>query len=429
MTKTKTTCPGGPGRRGGLGEPSIALSIAAGFGVLASPCLASAQTWEGNRENPSLAEIVAIDETGEEGWPFGAEDVAGDGLDTFQRQEQSIDIRTAYAVAGSQQLWVRLYVSDAGPPGGNVIAFVFIDADQDSNTGGSASGNGLDPGFEADDSPGGYEFVVGIDGNGTIVDVWEWNAPQNQYASVPGAPAQATAEVDTAPDPLGLGGSAHGYLQGMIALDVVGLDSSCSANLYFRTLHDTGNAGEGDLNVGEVGPCVAADSNGDRIPDLLVTEDECQSDADCPAGGVCVDGECVLAPPCSDDSDCDTGEVCLDGRCVIQGGDSCETDADCGDLVCDGGECVPCTTAGVECGPGLVCAPDGRCIDETSAPPPTSGDAGAGGIVLAEGEEIEGGAGNCAAGHGRPGWLAWATGMLVLSLAWRRRRRANESDR
>jgi hypothetical protein len=397
--------------------------------VLTSPGLAPAQTWEGGRENPSLAEIVAIDETGEDDWPFGSEDVAGDGLDTFQPQEQSIDIRTAYAVAGTQQLWVRLYVSDDGPPGGNVVAFVFIDADQDADTGGSAAGVGLDPGFETDDSPGGYEYVLGIDGNGTIVDVWAWDEDQNEYASVASAAAQAIAEVDTAPDPLGLGGNVHGYLQGTIDLNVVGLDSSCSANLYFRTLHDTGNAGEGDLNVGQAGPCVAADSNQDRIPDLLVSEDECQSDEDCPADGVCVEGECVLAPPCRDDSDCDPGETCQDGRCVLQGGDTCETDADCGDLVCEGGECVPCTTPGVECGPGLVCAPDGRCIDASAAPPPSSGEAGAGGIVLAEGEEIEGGAGNCATGHGRPGWWTWAGGMLVLALARRRRQRAARSHR
>ncbi len=429
MTKTKTTWPGRPGRRGSRGGRPVAFSVAVGLAALVSPGLAVAQTWEGDRENPSLAEVVAIDTTGEDGWPFGREDVAGDGLDTFQQQEQSIDIRTAYAVAGSQQLWVRLYVSDDGPPGGSVVAFVFIDADEDSDTGGSAAGAGLDPGFDTDDSPGGYEYVIGIDGNGSIVEVWEWDAAQNEYTSVAGAAAQATAEVGTAPDPLGLGGSVHGYLQGNIDLDIVGLDSSCSANLYFRSLHDTGNAGEGDLNVGEVGPCVAADSNGDRIPDLLVSEDECQSDADCPAGGVCVGGECVLAPPCRDDSDCDADETCEGGRCVLQGGDACETDANCGDLVCEGGECVPCTTAGVECGPGLVCAPNGRCIDDSTAPPSTSGDAGAGGIVLAEGEEIEGGAGNCATGHGRPGWLAWATGMLVLTLSWRRRRRVARSDR
>ena len=159
----------------------------------------------------------------------------------------------------------------------------------------------------------------------------------------------------------------HGYLQGTVALDVVGLDATCSANLYFRTLHDTGNAGEGDLNVGLVGPCVAADTNGDRIPDLLVPDGGCQSDAECPAGGVCVGGECVLAPPCLEDADCDADETCEAGHCVLQGGDTCEDNTDCGGLVCDGGECVPCSTAGVECGTGQVCAPNGRCIDDSAA--------------------------------------------------------------
>jgi MYXO-CTERM domain-containing protein len=400
------------------------LTAAAGLATLLVIHQAQAQTWQGGRENPSLGELVALDATGESGWPFGQEDVAEDGLDQFQQQEQSIDIRSVYATTSVDQFWVRLYVSDDSAPGGNVTAFIFIDADADATTGGTAASAVLDDRFTTDSSPGGYDYVVAVGGNESVVDVWEWSAADDDYASVPAAVNQASAEVGTAIDPLLSRDTIHGYLQLMVALDVVGLTPACDALLYARSVNDTGALGDGDLEVGQVGPCVPADADSDRIPDLLLPSGECQTDADCPGGGICVDGECLLAPPCVEDADCEVDEICVDGLCVARGGDSCDTDADCNGLVCVDGECVSCSTAGVACPDGMVCGPDGRCVADSGAnASPPLGAAGGDGIALGPGEQIEGGAGNCAVSRAGDKWLA-AVGLLgLLALAMRRRRR------
>ena len=54
----------------------LVLGFAVTFGKAAH-----AQTWTSNRSTPTPGEIVAADGTGEDGWLFGAEDVADDGLD------------------------------------------------------------------------------------------------------------------------------------------------------------------------------------------------------------------------------------------------------------------------------------------------------------------------------------------------------------
>src|SRR4051794_40659224 len=77
-----------------------------------SSAIAAAATWVNNRTTPRLAEIVAVDAAGEPGWPYGAEDVAGDGAATFSPAEQTIDIRTAYAATDSARFWARVYFSD-----------------------------------------------------------------------------------------------------------------------------------------------------------------------------------------------------------------------------------------------------------------------------------------------------------------------------
>jgi hypothetical protein len=395
-----------------------------GLAALLGSIDAAAQTWQGGRDSPSLSEIVAVDATGEQDWPFGREDVVGDGLDRFEQPEQNIDIRSLYAATSTQQLWVRLYVSDANAPGDNVTAFVFIDADQDADTGGTAVSAELDARFTSDSSPGGYDYVAAVDGNATVVDVWEWSEQDGSYASMPAAANQAEAEVGTAQDPLRLDGASHGYLQLLIDLEAVGLTPACDAQLYARTVNDTGALGDGDLEVGQVGPCVPGDGDADRIPDLVVPSRGCDADADCPGGGVCVDGECVLAPPCVEDADCDADEICMDGMCVARGGGSCDSNADCAPLVCVGNECVPCFTSGASCPSGTVCAPDGRCVsgqDGTSGGP--LGAAGADGIYLEPGEEIQGGAGSCVVGRG---WSSSVVGFWLLVLTalglWRRAR-------
>lgn len=135
---------------------------------------AQAQTWTGGRSTPVISELVVIDATGESGWPFGFEDLAGDGAD-FGQQEQSIDIRTAYAVADNQTLWARTYVSDDNAAGGNIVVFVFIDADDDPSSGGGADASEIHALFTDDPTPGGYEFVIEIGGNAMINDIWEWD--------------------------------------------------------------------------------------------------------------------------------------------------------------------------------------------------------------------------------------------------------------
>ena len=60
-----------------------------------APSPAHAQSWVGGRTTPNPGEFVAVDRTGEPNWLYGAEDVAGDGLDAFSAPEQSIDIRSA----------------------------------------------------------------------------------------------------------------------------------------------------------------------------------------------------------------------------------------------------------------------------------------------------------------------------------------------
>src|SRR5688572_22496664 len=77
---------------------SLLLVAAAGV-VAAFSGPAEAQPWALGRQGPGLRELFAIDQTGETGWLYGQEDLAGDGLATFRQQEQSIDIRTAYAAS------------------------------------------------------------------------------------------------------------------------------------------------------------------------------------------------------------------------------------------------------------------------------------------------------------------------------------------
>lgn len=381
---------------------------------------AAGATWTGGRTTPNLSEIVAIDETGEPGWLFGTEDLAGDG-NIFQQQEQSIDIRTAYASTDAQRLWVRTYVSDTAVPGGNVTVYVFIDSDQSASTGGSAAATNVSPSFTDDPSSGGYEWVVGVRGNESIVGAWQWDGAQFAPANLP--PNQTAAEVETDLDPIRIGANDHGYLQLMVDLGALGLDQQCNANLYVRSSNDTAALGAGDLEVGQVASCVPADANDNGIPDPVEPPPGCTSDDQCPGDGVCVNGACVLAVPCVDASDCQPGELCTpDGRCVPEPSGSCTTNEDCGDLVCAGGQCVACTPGGAECGAGRRCAPNGRCISDTG------GAAGSGGVEPVPGQEVQGGACTCSLPGGARSGPSLALALLLpIALGARRasrRRRA-----
>ena len=398
-----------------------ALALIASQSLLA-PGEAAAQTWVDGRKTPALLEIIAIDKTGEPGWLYGQEDVIGDGLESFKQQEQSIDIRTAYAAADMTRFWARIYVSEQNAVGGNVTIFVFLDVDQSTATGGSAAAPEIDPKFTSDASPGGYDYVFGVRGNASITEIWKWDSAQMAYvASVPPA-AQAVAEAGQDVDPIQINLEAHGYLQGIIDLSLVGLTPECKANLYVRSINAAASLGTGDLEVGQVAPCIPADANNDNIPDIVVPVEACTEDAQCPGDGICVDGKCLFPAPCLADTDCQPDEECApEGYCLPKPAGPCAEAAECGDLVCRGGLCSPCDPDLNECTAGNRCAPTGHCVKDDMV------SAGSGAFPpLATGEGVQGGAFNCAvASEGSRGLFAAVFGGVAaaLGLVWRRRAR------
>jgi MYXO-CTERM domain-containing protein len=360
-----------------------------------------------------VKELVTVDETGEDLWLYGSEDIAGDG-DAFNPPEPNLDIRTAYATSDASRFWARAYVSAADAPGANVLVFVFIDADNNATTGGSAAATAIDPRFTTDASGGGYEHVVATRGNGTVHGLWHWNGGTMVFDPENVNPNEATAEVGADTDPILLGSSTHGYLQIAINHAKVGLAPACQARLYFRSL-DASGSGPSDADVGDSSPCISVDANADGVPDVLVPDEGCTNDDQCPYFGICVDGRCVVGRPCDDISDCRPGDVCDGGRCVAPPGGSCDTTEDCGDLVCVGGNCNACSPGGDECGAGRRCGPDGRCTDGSST--------GAGGVDLGPGDRVQGGP--CACGFeasSESARVAGAAFAALAALAMRRRR-------
>jgi len=347
----------------------IAFAFAAS--VAATSGTSAAATWINGRTTPRLSEIVAIDATGESGWPYGQEDLLGDGA-TFTPAEQQMDIRTAYAATDTARFWTRIYFSDPAMVGTGVTAYIFIDADQNASTGGRASAAEINPALTTDPSPGGYEFVIGVTGTGTIAGVWQYGT--GMYVMVTTSSSMGEAGSDA--DPIAIGSLQHGYVQSMVNMNAVGLTPTCSANLFFRSVSGTG----GDLDGGQVGSCVPADTNADRVPDVVTPVGGCTSDAQCPGGGTCTNMVCSVPPSCSTDADCASTEQCTSGSCVVRSGGTCTTSAQCADLVCTNGQCVACSS-NAECGTGRTCSSTGRCT---------------GGVVLAPGEKVEGGAFNCA---------------------------------
>jgi hypothetical protein len=401
--------------------PALGLFFAAvGLTV---PGIADAATWVGGRTTPILTELVTIDATGESGWLYGAEDVAGDGIESFKQQEQSIDIRTAYAATDQTRFWVRVYVSELNAVGGNVIIYVFIDADRSTATGGTAAAPEIDAKFTADSSPGGYDHVIGIRGNGSISELWSWDAGQNLFIGTSPPAAQAVAEIDQDVDPIQINDASHGYAQAMVDLALIDLTPACLANVYIRSSNTTAGLGAGDLEVGQVGPCVPADGNTDGVPDIIVPPSGCTSDVQCPANGICVDGKCLVPVPCLTDADCKTDETCSqDDVCVARPGGTCQSNADCGDLVCTGGTCNPCTPSGTECGTGRRCGPSGRCVDDING-----GGEVVAGIPITPFEDVQGGALTCTAAARDS--AMWPFVLLGLGLGMARARRKNRHDR
>jgi hypothetical protein len=398
-------------------------------GVASTASLAEAATWTGNRTTPRLSEIVAIDATGEAGWPYGQEDVSGDGP-AFQPQEQSVDVRTAYAAADSSLLWVRSYVSDSNSVGGSVTVFVFIDSDGNTSTGGSAASTVIHALFTTDPSQGGYEYVMALRGNGTVSGFWQWRQQQSAFVVMQTQAGAASGEAGADTDPILINGPQHGYVQGNVSLSEVGLTPTCAAKFLFRSVNDAAGQAGGDLDVGRVAGCIPADSNSDGVPDVIVPPQGCSADAQCPGGGLCVNGKCVLPHPCVDDQDCGPDEECTDdGRCVPRPTASgCTSNEQCDGLICEDGECLPCTPGGTQCGAGNRCGPDGTCY--AGVPTGTGGSGGTGGIqdggpLLEADETVEGGACHCTTRGvgGRPGvWMV----VVAFGLWVARRRRSGK---
>lgn len=398
-------------------------SVLAGATLTAASALAQpAPSWEGERAIPGLDEAWVVDATGEPDWPFGAEDVAGDGA-AFTAAEAAVDARSVYVARGDAALWTRVYFAGDATPPAELTVYLFVDEDQDATTGGPATAAAIDAALVTDPSPGGYEHLVAATADGAAAEVWAWDGE----AWVGGERmSPASTEIGVAPDPLRLGGEEHGFLQLVVDHGTAGLDAACTATLFFRTTAGGAVRSDGDLEVGAAAGCAPRDADRDRVPDA-VAPPTCARDADCPGGGICVGGECLIPVSCREDADCTAGEECAGGRCVAVGGEDCETDADCAPLVCDRGTCGPCR-ADVDCEDGR-CAPDGTCV-RTAAPPAGSGGAaGAGGttgddgITLEPGDEVRGGACTCgAAGSPAAGAAAWGALAALAALVGRRRR-------
>jgi len=385
-------------------------AVTVGAFILAFSSDSLAGTWPGTSATPTLRQAFAVDATGEPNWPYGQEDVLGDGMANFTPTEQAIDFRTAYATTDPSRLWVRAYVSDPNAVASTVTVYVFIDADRSTATGGGVIAPEIDPALTTGGGSGGYDYVVGVRGTGAIAGIWLYQAGSYAMANLP--PGTALGEVGSDTDPILINGAPHGYAQTSVNLRDVGVNAPCDANLYLRSV----NNGAGDLDIGQSASCVSVDANGDNVPDVVVPPNGCTSDAQCPGGGHCVNGACVVTTGCSTDADCPAADQCVSGRCVARPGGTCTPNSTCGDLVCVSGQCVACTPGSDQCGTGRTCSGDGRCVSP---------------VTLAPGEKVEGGAFHCAfveaPGSASTAIAAWTLGGLGLASYRRRRGRSKHA--
>lgn len=398
---------------------------------------AQAQTWANGRQRPSLREIATIDQTGEAGWLWGAEDVANNGLDQFPAEERAIDARSVYLrMDNDGRLWWRTYVSAEAAPQNNLTAYLFVDADLNQATGLSAAAAKIDPAFANDPSAGGYEYVLSVRGDGSQPRFWKLDDLRVNFVEVVKGAPEVTGESGVYLDPLRVGVRDHGYVQATITDVLLGITTQCQARFFVRTTNQTQNLGAGDLNVGEVVACVPADTDQNSVPDIVEPSSYgCTRNDQCPAGGVCWDGRCWLAPVCTDDGDCGTNAHCVDGSCIVVSGGGCRSDRECASGFCQNGQCVACTSNSA-CGAGRVCGPDGRCVAENAAGTSVGGTGNAGrntgiggGLVLEEGERIQGGACACRSAGGLRQNYGWIAAIVGLAISRSRRRGEKEPRR
>ncbi len=398
-----------------------ALLLAATLGV----AKAQAQTWSLPRGYPTLWQIVSIDRSGEQGFPYGREDVAGDGLGSFAAEESESDLRSVYADTDAERLWLRAYVAAENEPPPALHAFFFLDTDGRDSSGGPAHGEQLAP-LQADDpTRGGYERALAVRGNGTVLGAWRWDTATRTWIEIADREPQAVrAERASARDPLGIGGQqSHGYLQVDVEHALSGLNVTCAANLFVRLVRERSPDGAFVDDAPEDFACRApSDVYGDPV---VLRKEACSNDTQCPADSRCRDGICLIGYDCGGDEDCRSGETCTDGQCVRQVGLACDAAAACDGLVCDEARCAACSESGPRaCAQGLLCAPSGACLDPDRFEP---------GPATPDEAKVQGGALSCVAGAGRTRTPMTLACLLPLALVLlhqrvRRRRRAREAD-
>jgi hypothetical protein len=402
----------------------LGLSSAVCALALAQPT--AAQTWSLSRERPSLFEIIAVDPVADPRWPFGTEDVAGDGQATTTDAEASVDVRSVYADARAGRLWLRAYVAaKSANTSSTALTFFFIDSDQRVNTGGPASGQELWPALTKDPSRAGYDLALGVRADGTLLGVFSWDGAKQLWAAEKMPEKVALTERGLARDPLRLFGDDHVYAQVNVDLGTAKLDERCLANIFVRTWnYQTDKLAFGDWVNSFAMMCHARlNSYGD--PEIL-RSDRCTSDDTCPARGRCRDGICLFSYECNGASACQADQRCTGGVCVHFREESCSSNAQCDGLVCQSAECVTCSESGTRaCSGDAVCAPDGRCLSPSAA---YSGNDDS--SATASGERVQGGAFSCSLTQaGRGLTCVW---LALLPLAWRwtdRRLRRLRSER
>lgn len=399
----------------------VGIGLVAFFALLVAPAVASAQEWVPDRTRPRLREIVSVDRTGEPGWPYGREDVAGDGHGTFGPDERSLDVRTVYAQTNGARTWIRAYTSDTtAAPRPTMVMAVFVDLDRNSNTGGSANAPVIDAGLVSDPTTGGFEAAIVVQADGSRAELWRFDELDDRWNRITLAEDDLHVESGTDLDPIGIGPNvAHGYVQLDILHTLSRLAAACESRFFVRTFD--AELGYGDLDAGGLRACRAPDLDNDGAPDII---EEiivgCTLDEHCPGDSLCLpNGACIIGVECLDNSDCANGYTCNPGgvceRIVTA---QCTTNSQCDGLVCEGGQCVACRANGPRaCGGNLLCVANGECIDPDTIPPPAPdrGNRHEGPFGL-EGVEVQGGACTCQqlSTQSTPAWPLFAFAMFFV---------------
>lgn len=365
---------------------------------------ATAQSWSTALDRPAPHHVIAIDRTGELTWPYGQEDVARDGLATLLDDEANVDLRTVYADATLEQLFVRAYVVSPRAPSGSLTAYFFLDVDGNANSGGAAQSEVFAPKLAADPSDGGYERVFAVRGDGMVVGAWGWVSVAKAWGPLDITDA-LRGEVGSARDPVRLGGLDRGYVQLSVAHAASGLTATCGGRIFVRLRHEEGMRSLSDDSRDDVACRAPLDIYGDPA---IVRAYRCRNDSECPFGGRCRDDVCLFAYECSGDGECRAGERCSDARCVRVVDADCTSDAACDGLVCEAGRCVACVESGsASCERGRYCSPNGSCVETDYFVPLGS-------------DRVQGGAFHCAAGSSAPSAAALLPALVAL---WLQRRR------